>query len=450
MAALGSEAPSGSVADVTTRSLAAYRIYEQGIHAYYRGDSRAALSFFDAALAEDSLFALAAYYDALSDPAPRSNALRMERAKRLAARATDRERLTILAGWAQVVSSPALRQLAETLATRYPNEVEGHLYSGITRVYDGEFLAALEPLAKVLAMDSLGLRGSRATCAACDALRWRVSAYQHADSLPAAEREARRWLHLQPTSLPARYALVEALEWQNRDRESDSIFRATPPSELAYGAMAGFETMHLIRFGDYPAADRLLLEQIRQPVAQLQSNALWNLTISLREQGRLTEALDAARRWRFPAARSLDPPSRVPLVNPLEAQLQLETGHPATAATLFDSLAREHNENTPSQLARAHVWMLTQAAGGACCRRRYSGRETARRFSSCDRRREHVRARPAVVSSRPRAPACSATRQSWRDRRVQRGDLLAQRRIYAHELRVGTRLSAEVSARMTR
>src|SRR5204862_3557995 len=138
VAALGADAPAGSVADVTTRSVAAYRMYEQGIRAYYRGDLHAALGLFDAALVEDSLFALAAYYDALSDPVPQSYVVRMERARRLAARAPDRERLTILAGWAHSVSSPTLRQIAETLATRYPTEIEGHLYSGIARVYEGD------------------------------------------------------------------------------------------------------------------------------------------------------------------------------------------------------------------------------------------------------------------------------------------------------------------------
>jgi hypothetical protein len=41
-------------------------MYDQGIRAYYRGDAHAAIGFFDGALVEDSLFALAAYYGALS------------------------------------------------------------------------------------------------------------------------------------------------------------------------------------------------------------------------------------------------------------------------------------------------------------------------------------------------------------------------------------------------
>src|SRR5262249_45385461 len=137
VSALGVSAPAGSVADVTTRSVAAYRMYEQGIHAYYLGDVRSSQRFFDGALNEDSTFALAAYYGAMSETDLNRYRARMDRAKRLATHATDRVRLTILAGWASMVSSPAMGAFAETLATRYPTEVEGHLYSGIAHAYDG-------------------------------------------------------------------------------------------------------------------------------------------------------------------------------------------------------------------------------------------------------------------------------------------------------------------------
>ena len=361
VAAFGGDKPAGSVADVTTRSLAAYRMYEQGIRAYYRGDIHTALGFFDAALAEDSLFALAAYYDALSDPVPASYVARMERARRLAVRATDRERLTILAGWAHSVSSPTLRQIAETLATRYPTEIDGHLYSGIARVYEGDFLAGLAPLERVIVMDSLGLRGDGARCGACDALRWRVSAFELADSLPAAEREAKRWLRLQPRSRPAQDALIETIERQGRVAEADSMFRAFAPADLPYDQTVEYQVAHLIRLGDYAAADRLLLSQTRSGNARQQTSAYWLLVITLREQGRLVEALDAARRTRATAAER---PRGTTLSSVLEGQVELEMGRFAAASAVFDSLSLVHNPgDAPSQLARATVWMLAQAGG---------------------------------------------------------------------------------------
>jgi DNA-binding SARP family transcriptional activator/TolB-like protein len=361
--ALGSDAPVGSVADVTTRSVAAYKMYEQGIHAFYRGETHTALAFFDGALVEDSLFALAAYYGALSDPVPASYTPRMERAKRLASRAADFERLTILAGWARSVSSPALRAIAETLAMRYPAEVQGQLNVGIARVYDGEFLAALAPLERVIDMDSAGLRGSGSTCGACDALRWRVSAYTLADSLPAAERESRRWLRLQPHSTPAANSLVEVLEFEGHVAQADSIFRATPQADRAYDTMIGYQIGHAIRAGDYATADRLLTSETRQPDAQTQANAYWDLALSLREQGRLAEALEAARHVGLLSAKLADRPVGVTSSTSLEAQVYLEMQRPAVAAALFDSLSRQHNNgDVASQLARGAAWMLVQSA----------------------------------------------------------------------------------------
>jgi TolB-like protein len=49
-------------ADVSTRSLVAYRFYEEGLRSFSRGDYRSADRLFGAAVAEDSTFAMAAFY----------------------------------------------------------------------------------------------------------------------------------------------------------------------------------------------------------------------------------------------------------------------------------------------------------------------------------------------------------------------------------------------------
>jgi len=303
VAALGVAAPSGSVADVTTRSLTAYRMYEQGVRAYYRGDVNTALRFFDGALAEDSLFAIAAYYSALSDPNRDTYLARMDRAKRLAARATDLERLTILAGWAYSVSSPNLRAIAETLLTRYPTQVEGHLYAGIARVFDGEFFVGIQALERAIQMDSMGLRGTRARCEACDALQWLIGAYMLADSMPAAEREAKRWRRLQPQSNLAATALVHVLEVAGHGTEADSVFQAMTTADFSYLRTVDFRANHAIRAGDYASADKILLVQLREKDPRQQTSALWNLTNSLREQGRFAEGLKMAQSARAPLAK---------------------------------------------------------------------------------------------------------------------------------------------------
>ena len=363
VAALGNRAlPPGSVADVTTRSVAAYRMYEQGIRAYFRGDSRTASAFFEGAMAEDSMFALATYYSAITTGGSHSDSslVRLERAKRLASRAPDRERLTILAGWANAVSSPALQQIAETLATRYPAEVEGYLYTGIARVYGGDFLGGIGPLEHAVDMDSVSVGGTRPTCASCDALRWLVNAYALADSFPAAEREARRWMRLQPGSRPATSALVSLLDEQGRAAQADSVFHTNVPADASFDDVLPFRALHLIRIRDYETADRLLLAKTKETAPSGQLDAYWQLSISLREQGRLAEALEMARRvrpisavvWHRQLASSV-----------LEAQLQLESNRASIAAALFDSIAHEPEKNaSPSQRARSSAWILTHTA----------------------------------------------------------------------------------------
>ena len=67
---LGAQSPVRR-AEGTTTSILAYRFYEQGLRAFDEGDSMAAQRFFIAALAEDSTFAMAAYYAArVSNGAP--------------------------------------------------------------------------------------------------------------------------------------------------------------------------------------------------------------------------------------------------------------------------------------------------------------------------------------------------------------------------------------------
>ncbi len=65
----------------------------------------------------------------------------------LAGRASDRERLIIEGGWAEANNSLSLRAIGETLAVRYPTEVEGHYYLGRALVNGGAFMDAIVPLA---------------------------------------------------------------------------------------------------------------------------------------------------------------------------------------------------------------------------------------------------------------------------------------------------------------
>src|SRR4030095_11184548 len=109
----------------------------------------------------------------------------------------------------------------------YPNEVYGPLYLAVTRSVEGEFLVAVPLLERVITMDSLALQGARAFFSACIAVQHLISAYESLDSLDAAERTARRWLRIQPSSGPAHIALAHVLDARSRPAEALEVARAT-------------------------------------------------------------------------------------------------------------------------------------------------------------------------------------------------------------------------------
>jgi DNA-binding SARP family transcriptional activator/tetratricopeptide (TPR) repeat protein len=357
--------PARPADDVTTRSVIAYRLYQSGLRAHYHGDVAAARSLFDAAVAEDSLFPLAQYYSAVVTRDQAESLRRLERARRLARRATDRERLTIMAGWAGAMAPAAHRAIAETLAIRYPTELTGYLNLGVALVSDGEYIAALRPLSRVLELDSLALRDPSAQCAACGALHWMVRAYLLADSLAAAERVARRWVRLEPRSPAAVSAFVEVLDVQGRGATGDSLIRATGARVLETADALYRRAANLIRAGDYEAAQRLLLDVIETGGTYEQIDAYWLLAIALRDQGRLAEALDVTRRLRALVPRApRGVAGSAPSQATLEAQLLLELGQPRLAAALFDSIARGREElDSDASAARRAAWNFTHSAG---------------------------------------------------------------------------------------
>ncbi len=360
----GTSAPRGSVSDVTTRSVAAYTIYAEGVRAYYAGDNRTALRLFDHALAEDSLFALAAYHGALaaSRAEPDSWVVRMDRARRLATHAPDRERLIITADWALRTSSPTLGPAADTLTERYPNEVEGHLYSGIVRVLGGDFLRAIEPLEVAVRLDSIVPQSARGGCVTCEAFPWLVTAYESADSGAAAERVARRWLSVQPGSWPATQALLSVLGHLDRVQEADSILRVSVPSDAEYDVVLENRLTLLLRARDYDGLDRLLRDELRGGTPRRQANAWWWTAYSLREQGRFKEALAAARQLRrFPERGRRQ--GEVQQTSIMDALILLESGQAASATALFDSIAHIGTSTmTASERARFASWSLVHRA----------------------------------------------------------------------------------------
>ena len=370
---LGSSVPAGSVADVTTRSLGAFRLYVEGVRRYYALDVAAAERLLGAAVAEDSSFAMAAYYWALASSDFAAGSQRMARAVRLSATASDRERLRIRAGWALRYSVPELAALAESLVTRFPDEVDGHLYRGAALVMAQDYLAAVPHLQRAMRMDSLAIRraateggAGAAACAGCDARSHLVFAYQAADSLDAAEREARSWTRFAPASPAAWLALAGVLDGRGHRLEAraalDAARRVDNPGNVA---VQNGLAIHWILTGDHARVTELLRLRAESGSPSEQAEALWYLTIVERERGRLTDAVTTARRYRI-LQRATEP---VPAHGAASSSALIEAvmldaaGRHREAAALFDSVSRWRVPTlASSHVARSRAWGMTHAA----------------------------------------------------------------------------------------
>jgi DNA-binding SARP family transcriptional activator len=363
LSSLGAAVPAGSIAASTTASLAAYRLYEQGLRAWFRFDRPSAERLFLAALSEDSTFAMAAYYAARVSTRWPDMLARLHHVNRLADRTAERERLLIRAGTALMMSDPLLGVYADSLVTRYPEEVEGYYYAGSARNAFGDFLGSLPYYERVVTMDSIARFPTGIDCRACNALAGIFSSFIALDSLAAAERNIERWLRLLPNSPPAWQWYAEVLSITGRydqamvaARRYDSLSTPEPLARVQQGN-------NLIRQGLADSAAALLLAQSRLASGQELLETLWFRTIALREAGRGPEALEAAVRYRTVARGT----STVPAAQHSGALLQgiaLESmGRMRDAAAVYDSAARwEFPDDFPSSAARRVTWVLTHAA----------------------------------------------------------------------------------------
>ena len=351
----GVASPRERIAEVTTQSLVAYRLYVEGLQAYRGEDWPVAYRLFLAALNEDSSFAMAAYYAGMASS---NDSLRRAwglKAATLADRATDRERLWILEQVANVTYSPRGNAVAETLAVRYPEDLESRLALGDVGLQRGDFVSAARHYREVVHLDSLnliatGAPGARslARCLACEAYDWVFLSELAGDSLAAAERDVRAWAAIQPDRPSVRGRLGEVLAREGRFSEALEAFRLTYAGQ--HPEYFDFEAAQLdLRAGDYASADRRLTRLMGTSDAALAGEGSWFLAISLRDQGRWREALALSR-------------SHGPSLQ--EGIALYEMGRPREAARFFrkwDAGIRAL-PGLPGVYAKQHGWMLTHVA----------------------------------------------------------------------------------------
>jgi len=360
------EGPSTPLRSVTSVSLLARRFYDQGLRAFYSGDSRSATELFRLALEEDSTFAMAAYHRArtMSEAAADSAGGRWPRAVRLAERATDRERLLILASGALSLNDARGLAYAETLAVRYPDDIDGIRILGEQRFSRGDFAAAVESFERVMALDSAGSQGRSANCRACEAGEQAIWASLTADSLARAERIARAMMQWPVGGFTGEGMLIAVLLRQGRVEEAAAHARVVARRDPSVSAEA-IELDGMQYAGELPALDSILSAKLavargaesRQPILE-------RLVLTRREAGRPASAYGLAVEL-----AKLAPPSvaRTEAFLHLQRALTLlelgreEARFARAAAALFDSMARMPTYDEP-RMARHRVWMWTHQA----------------------------------------------------------------------------------------
>jgi DNA-binding SARP family transcriptional activator/TolB-like protein len=368
-------APNTSVADVSTRSPVAYRLYEEGLRALYQFHNvDEANRLLREATREDSTFVAAAYHTwriARLTGQP-DEAQLAEHALALASRASPRDRLLIVTHVGAERNDPRAVTAAESLATGYPRDPEA-------LVRAGEIVPALSRavslLERAITLDSAAGSGrGDALCRLCEAFGVLSSRYEWADSGNAVERTLRRWRTFVPNDTRPLELLAEHFISLGRRAEAEAALREF---DRLGGRVTNVHFTSLItnlRLDDLDAADRACSEGLASSDDETRGQYRWYCVIALRMEGRFREARVLASEGRSPW-----PGARRPLAADAfeQASVDLDGGAPLVAAREFRAiLAAEDTARMPEGIrARQAAWLLTlsataSAAGGDTLRAR--------------------------------------------------------------------------------
>lgn len=284
-------APAKPIAEVSTASPTAYRLYEEGLRAFHQYDIAAAYRLMLAALEDDSTFAMAAYYAWRSgfwvDPGAEPE--RRERAVRLAPRAADRERLLILGMTKAQLEDPAALAPAESLAIRFPSDPDGQQLYGLIQAARGEWARAASAHLRAISLDSAASVKAGAVCRVCTSLQHLYAVYAAWDSMPAAERLGLLWTRLRPDAPEPWSIVVEVRRRQERWKEADAALKRADSLSTRPGD-PGSRARAAIRHGRYDEVGATAGATLNGTDLERQIDARWVWLIALRNQGRLSEA----------------------------------------------------------------------------------------------------------------------------------------------------------------
>ncbi len=348
--------PRTSVAEATTASPIAYRLYEEGLRAFYQYDHAAARRLMEAALAEDSTFAMAAYYASLSGGGAKQDGFRRQ-ALRLARRAPDRERLTITASILNSVLDPAAAAIAESLTTRYPDDPRALAALGHARANQGDWATAVDAYTRAAAIDSAAEPIGKGTCYVCDDLSNIAQVYQWWDSLPAVDRVAQRFARLRPGNATPWSLLAYTAARSGRDRQAVAAYYRHRELSLV-GSMPAIDARFDLVFERFDDVEKDVRPLWASANPEDVSYARWLVMLALRNQGRLAETRRLARTGQLPGLPA--PASPLQREEVTEAAIALSAGEPRIMAAIYERAMHQVRVDTtprfPSIKARTLAW----------------------------------------------------------------------------------------------
>jgi len=352
--------PRSSVAEATTSSPIAYRLYEEGLRAYTRVEHQTAQRLMYAALQEDSTFAMAAYYEAklaIARPLPdgRNGTQLRARALRLAERAPDRERLMIRADLLHEEQDPRAIVVAESLITKFPNDPRALAAFARVRFVTGDWGGAVRATERAIALDSAAASADLAMCRVCEDFSQLADVYFWWDSLPAVVRVARRFLRAYPNAFQPQYQMALA---GARRGDSTAAYTAFRRLSAIAGVDRGLKLRLDLNLEAYDVVEHDVQSFLASSFIDELNYGAWMYLIALRNQGRLREAvLLHATGWLPPLPK---PAIRGGRDGYNDGILAFERGHARAAADAFGRLARRDVSHwPPSVQARDRAWNST-------------------------------------------------------------------------------------------
>ena len=355
--------PTASLAAVSTASPVAYRLYEDGLRAFYQNDFFTAYRLFRGAVHEDSTFAMATYYAWRSAVVTGNSAQESlaERSLQLASKASERDRLLVETHVGARKFDVRAAVAAESLAARYPRDPEALMRAGEVILDLGRATALLN---RAISLDSATGMQSLAICHLCDALDVLINRYLWADSVAAVERTMQRWRALRPEDPQPWLRLALTHINLGHRAEADAALRKAEALGAPEHASSEFGLMLALTTSDVDGAASYCSSGLASPDTATFMNYRWFCTIALRMAGRYRDAFALNQEGRIPGTalvrRGMPQDPFIPAI------LDMETGRGLVAANEFAALVPKIRRGLPlSMQARDKAWYLTLTATAA-------------------------------------------------------------------------------------